>query len=370
MAKLYLLAFAGLLLACQLASAAEPAAAADPAHKNKPPGNKTADAKPTKPAGSNADLPKAPKAPAVPAKGKPDVPSGPWSKPSAAVPKGAKGSNHTAAGGVKPAAKRHGGHDGNGSSGKLLNGRKSFFIDPYTPLFTKSEKKLATLSTVRFTNQLAREISWFQPLFVTNGTQVHIGFWSGPGNHGKLVGLLDSINGQYCPPRDATKPKQCAAWDEGVDSSTQMPSYVEMLVEQWYTRGSDAAQNSPNVTIYAGNYKNINPLNFETADQIWGAYSQRYADTARNYFLRTGKRVKAWCYVQGAGAKRIFFRFERPELQILEAEGVVEVMCAKTPNADWQVAADWDVGTSSPACTPPAAAMAEDTSFINVANRK
>lgn len=63
--------------------------------------------------------------------------------------------------------------------------------------------------------------------------QVHIGFWSGPGNHGKLVGLLDSINGQYCPPRDATKPKQCAAWDEGVDSSTQMPSYVEMLVEQW-----------------------------------------------------------------------------------------------------------------------------------------
>jgi hypothetical protein len=41
-----------------------------------------------------------------------------------------------------------------------------------------------------------------------------------------------------------------------------------------YTR-ANAPTNSPNVTIYAGNYKNINPLDFPTADRIWGQYSQR-----------------------------------------------------------------------------------------------
>jgi hypothetical protein len=59
--------------------------------------------------------------------------------------------------------------------------------------------------------------------------QVHLGFWSGPGNHGALVSLLDSIN-INCRPGNNTN---CAAWDEGVESSIQMPSYVEMLVEQW-----------------------------------------------------------------------------------------------------------------------------------------
>jgi hypothetical protein len=36
----------------------------------------------------------------------------------------------------------------------------------------------------------------------------------------------------------------------------------------------------------------------------------RYAETARNYFQNTGKRVKAWCFVQGARANRIFYAFE------------------------------------------------------------
>jgi hypothetical protein len=36
----------------------------------------------------------------------------------------------------------------------------------------QADKKIAATSTVRFTNQLAREISWYQPLFMTNGTQV------------------------------------------------------------------------------------------------------------------------------------------------------------------------------------------------------
>jgi hypothetical protein len=43
------------------------------------------------------------------------------------------------------------------------------------------------------------------------------------------VSLLDSIN-INCRPGNNTN---CAAWDEGVESSIQMPSYVEMLVEQW-----------------------------------------------------------------------------------------------------------------------------------------
>jgi hypothetical protein len=37
---------------------------------------------------------------------------------------------------------------------------------------------------------------------------------------------------------------------------------------------------------------------------------RRYAETARNYFQNTGKRVKAWCFVQGARANRIFYAFE------------------------------------------------------------
>jgi hypothetical protein len=175
MAKLYLLAFAGLLLAAQLASAAEPSAA-DPAHKHpKPPSNSTTDGKPTKPPGNHTDLTKPgkpswnhtalakptkpgsnhtnlPKA-SDPSKTK-NVTNTPWSKPF----KPAKGSrwnktgsdrwnktssgkwnkssnaNHTGAGGVKTAG-RHGNKGGYG--GKLLGGRKNFFLDPYTPMFTK-----------------------------------------------------------------------------------------------------------------------------------------------------------------------------------------------------------------------------------------
>jgi hypothetical protein len=38
--------------------------------------------------------------------------------------------------------------------------------------FLQADKKIAATSSWRFTNQLAREISWFQPLYITNGTQV------------------------------------------------------------------------------------------------------------------------------------------------------------------------------------------------------
>jgi hypothetical protein len=170
MAKVYLLAFAGLLLAAQLACAAEPSAA-DPAHKQpKPPSNSTTNGKPTKPPGNHTALTKpgkpswnhtTPAKPNKPGSNHTSWPkashpaknhdsknstSGPWSKPF----KPAKGSkwnktgsgkwnktgsaNHTAAGGVKTAG-RHGNKGGYG--GKLLGGRKNFFLDPYTPMFTK-----------------------------------------------------------------------------------------------------------------------------------------------------------------------------------------------------------------------------------------
>jgi hypothetical protein len=177
MAKLYLLAFAGLLLAAQLASAAEPTAT-DPAHKHpKPPSNHTADGKPVKPPGNHTYVPKpkpgkgtwnhtAPTKPtkpgsnhtewpkaSSPTKGSKDITNGPWSKPFKPS-KGAKwdnknssSSNHSA-GGAKPAGRRHGGHDGSSgnSGGKLLNGRKNFFLDPYTPLFTKVRGHVVSLT--------------------------------------------------------------------------------------------------------------------------------------------------------------------------------------------------------------------------------
>jgi hypothetical protein len=175
MAKLYLLAFAGLLLAAQLASAAEPSAA-DPAHKHpKPPSNSTSDGKPTKPPGNHTDMTKpgkpswnhtAPSKPNKPGSNHTNWPKAsdpksknitntPWSKPFKPV-KGPKwnktgsnrwnktgsgkwnkssNANHTGAGGVKTAG-RHGNKGGYG--GKLLGGRKNFFLDPYTPMFTKA----------------------------------------------------------------------------------------------------------------------------------------------------------------------------------------------------------------------------------------
>jgi hypothetical protein len=171
MAKLYLMAFAGLLLAAQLASAAEPTAA-DPAHKDpKPPRNNTADGKPTNPPGNHTDLTKpgkpswnhtAPAKPTKPGSNHTSWPKDsknstntPWSKPFTPV-KGPKwnktgsgkwnktgsAANHTAAGGVKPAGRRHAGSRGSapGAGGKLLGGRKNFFLDPYTPMFTKVQE--------------------------------------------------------------------------------------------------------------------------------------------------------------------------------------------------------------------------------------
>jgi hypothetical protein len=177
MAKLYLLAFAGLLLAAQLASAAEPTAT-DPAHKHpKPPSNHTSNGKPTKPPGNHTSTTKpgkpswnhtAPAKPtkpgtewpktASPTKGK-NITNGPWAKPFKPSKDGkwSKNSNSSSAGGAKPAGRRHGGHNGGSgsSSGKLLSGRKSFFFDPYTPIFTKVSSCCASMGWWLLTGQVA-----------------------------------------------------------------------------------------------------------------------------------------------------------------------------------------------------------------------
>lgn len=83
------------------------------------------------------------------------------------------------------------------------------------------------------------------------------------------------------------------------------------------------------------------------ADDIWGAYSQRYADMATSIEQSTGSAVKVWCFVTGARRNRVFFTYEFPELQELEAAGTVQVFFAKSIDSDWAVPTDWDEGTEN-----------------------
>ncbi len=227
------------------------------------------------------------------------------------------------------------------------------FFGPYLPIFTSANIKIVQTANSSFTSQLLSNAVNYEPLLNTPGTQVHIGFWSGPGNHGNLVRVLDSINfgGATRCDRTAASPN-CAVWDEGATTSEQYPSYVQMLVEHWYDCGN-APAGSRTINIYGKPYPNINPLSFPSADRVWGQYSQRYADLARIFASKTGKPVIAWCFVQGAAPTRIFYTYEYPELQELESEGVVQVYCAKTPDADWTNPNDWTQGTGSPACPSP-----------------
>ncbi|MFH1095871.1 MAG: hypothetical protein V1728_06665 [Candidatus Micrarchaeota archaeon] len=204
-----------------------------------------------------------------------------------------------------------------------------------SPEFTDPAAKIALLSNENFTNALFSEAVAMEPLLNESGTRVHMGFWSGPNNHGNLVRLLDNINN--APSQNGTA--QRAIWDEGTQSSLQYPSYVRMNArEHWYER---AAQTNGIVTIYGVNYTDPYPLTFPQADQIWGEYSQRYADMA--YLIRnaTGKPVQVWCYVQGAKANRIFYSYELPELVKLQDQGVVVLHFAKTQDADWENPDEW-----------------------------
>ena len=213
---------------------------------------------------------------------------------------------------------------------------------PFAPCFTDPARKLAETKSPVFTDQLFREAVSYEPLLNTNGTQVHMGFWSGRGNHGSLVVLLDAVNDR--PLTGDTAPPQKAIWDEGATTSNQYPSYVMMLDEHWYERATPA---NGTVHIYGTPYTDPYPVSLAQADEIWGQYSERYADMAGLAYRATGKPVKVWCFVEGARANRVFYTYELPELRRLESEGAVQVFFARTCTANWTIPSDWIEGTAN-----------------------
>ncbi len=210
-----------------------------------------------------------------------------------------------------------------------------------TPIFTNPVTKTAEVTTSTFTTELYNEAVAYEPLLAKSGTQVNMGFWSAAGNHGSLVRVLDAINA-FSPA--AGEPSQKGIWDEGAQTSLQYPAYVTMLAEHWYER---LTITDGKVTIYGVQYTDPYTITLAIADDIWGKYSQRYADMATLFHQVTGKPVKVWCFVQGAKSNRIFFAFEFPELQALEQAGDVQVFFAKTQDASWTTPTDWDEGTQN-----------------------
>lgn len=209
-------------------------------------------------------------------------------------------------------------------------------------VFTNPDEKLAELSSDGFTMKLFTEALYFEPMLNKSGTQVHMGFWSGKGNHGNLVRLLDSINGMSVLQNETM---QKAIWDEGPQSSLQYPEYVLINSrEAWYDR---ASATNGSAVIYGIRYTDPYNVSFKMADDIWGEYSKRYADMARLISKGTGKPVQVWCFVQGARENRIFYTYEYPELVELEQEGVLVIHFAKTPDADWRNPEDWYFGAAN-----------------------
>lgn len=210
-----------------------------------------------------------------------------------------------------------------------------------TKLFTNPVSKLSDTANDSFTQQLYSEALAYEPLFGQPGTQVHMGYWSGKGNHGDVVRVLDAINGSTA---SSGQPANKAIWDEGAQTSLQYPSYIIMTEEHWYERGNAV---NGKATIFGVQYTDPFPVTFAQADQIWGQYSQRYADMATLFYKATGNVVQVWCFVNGAKANRIFYTYELPELVKLEQQGVVSVHFAKTDLSDWTVPTDWTDGTSN-----------------------
>jgi hypothetical protein len=208
------------------------------------------------------------------------------------------------------------------------------------PATTTPESKMAELSDGAFTSKLFDEFTSLEARLKEPGAQVHMVFWSGPGNHGNALNLVDAINSYVAKDGSVNK----CIWVAGVNSSLQTPSFVSMNREAWYER----AYPEDGKTIILGVVRtDVPPVTPEQADTIWGLYSRRYADQAVLFKEATGKQVEAWCFVVGAKAKRIFYTNEFSVLQRLEAEGVVNVHFAKTSDADWTDPSDWTHGTAN-----------------------
>jgi len=168
------------------------------------------------------------------------------------------------------------------------------------PVFNDPDAKLAELSNGKFTMTLFGEAAAFEPLINRSGTQVHIGFWSGKGNHGSLVRLLDDIN-NYASVVNGTA--QRAIWDEGTQSSLQYPSYAALNArEHWYERSS---QSNGTVAIYGVNYADPYNVTFQEADAIWGEYSKRYAEMAEAVGLPLSDERKSFLDANGNNMESI-----------------------------------------------------------------
>jgi hypothetical protein len=209
---------------------------------------------------------------------------------------------------------------------------------------TTPESKMAELSDEAFTRRLFGEFMSLEARLRQPGAQVHMVFWSGPGNHGNALNLVDAINSYVATDGSIHK----CIWVAGVNSSLQTPSFVTMNREGWYER---AYPEDGKTTILGVVRTDVPPVTPEQADTIWGLYSRRYADQAALFKEATGKPVEVWCFVVGAKAKRIFYTNEFSVLERLEAEGVVSVHFAKTADANWTDPSDWTHGTSN---HPPA----------------
>ncbi|OPY37202.1 MAG: hypothetical protein A4E35_01668 [Methanoregula sp. PtaU1.Bin051] len=212
----------------------------------------------------------------------------------------------------------------------------------YTPVFTDPSVKLTETSDPYFSSQLYREALQYEPLLGTTGTQVHMGYWSGAGNHGSLIRLVDSVNDM---PLSAGETPRKAIFDEGVSSYYNYPSYFRMLAEHWYERANPLKNGS--VLVFGKAYRDPYTVTMTQADDIWGQYSQRYADMAGLIRNATGKPVIVWCYVEGARENRVFYKYELPELKRLEQDGAVVVYFARTKDADWTRPGDWIRGTAN-----------------------
>ncbi len=246
--------------------------------------------------------------------------------------------------------------------GNMKNIKKLFFVlalvfascgsgsqNTGTPIFTNPDVKLAALASPTFTAGLVSQATTLEPLVTTSGSQISMGYWSAAGNRDALVRVLDSINATA----STATPPQRGIWDEGVatNTSSQYPAYVTMNNEYWYDRKDFVNHRGRiNGIIYTDPYV----VTLALADDIWGGYSQRYADMATAIKSATGDTVKVWCFVNGAKINRVFFKYEFPELQILEAAGVVQVFFANTVNSDWTNPSDWKEGTENAPTPLPA----------------
>jgi hypothetical protein len=210
----------------------------------------------------------------------------------------------------------------------------------YVPVFTDPVEKLKELGSPAFTHQLYVEAVAYEPLLATPGTQVHMGFYSAKGNHGSLLRLLDAINEG---PAYKANPPNRALWAQGVNGFYSYPSWQRVMNEHWYERAYPV---NGTVMIFGKSYQDPHPVTVEQADAVWAQYSTRFAEVAEPIATATGKPVKAWCFIDGAKANRIFYSFELPALRKLEEKGLVEVYFAKTRDADWNNPSDWINGTA------------------------